>query len=310
LNRVERLAAILLMLQEKGRTAEEIARRFEVSRRTVLRDVQALSEMGVPVIAREGPGGGYWLPQEYRAEPLPLNASEAFLLLLAVNAMQGFTDLPFREALASLQVKLRAQLPRGELSNADDLLSAVGKAAQGSESPARRAPFLNLLLEAAREERWVKVVYRSSERISTQHLLPRQVFPQEGFWYCRAYAEEHRQERTYRVDRVQSVDQPESGFHPLPILEGLPFAHESHPRVVARLSAKGAALLEVDRFLGSGLKAREDGGADLDFRCPPYELDYFARVFAGLGQEIEVFDPLELREKLRDLGEILVRRYQ
>jgi len=57
MNRVDRLTAILLLLQERPRTSEEIARRFEVSKRTVLRDVQALSEMGVPVIARDGAGG-------------------------------------------------------------------------------------------------------------------------------------------------------------------------------------------------------------------------------------------------------------
>lgn len=56
MNRVERLAGILLLLQEQPQTAGQIARRFEISRRTVMRDIQALCEMGVPVIAREGPG--------------------------------------------------------------------------------------------------------------------------------------------------------------------------------------------------------------------------------------------------------------
>jgi predicted DNA-binding transcriptional regulator YafY len=58
MNRTDRLTAILLLLQERSRTAGEIARHFEVSRRTVLRDVQALCEIGVPIVAREGVGGG------------------------------------------------------------------------------------------------------------------------------------------------------------------------------------------------------------------------------------------------------------
>ena len=63
MNRTERLTAIILLLQERPRTAEQIARAFEVSRRTILRDMQALSEIGVPLIAREGAGGGYALPE-------------------------------------------------------------------------------------------------------------------------------------------------------------------------------------------------------------------------------------------------------
>src|SRR5512147_618357 len=112
MNHIERLAAILLLLQEHPHTSEEIARRFEISRRTVLRDVQALSEMGVPVIAREGPGGGYTLPADYHTQPLPLTRNEAFLLLLSLAAVERLSDLPFKHELASLQVKLRAVLPQ------------------------------------------------------------------------------------------------------------------------------------------------------------------------------------------------------
>src|SRR5512142_740584 len=126
MNHIERLAATLLLLQERPHTSEAIAGRFEISRRTVLRDVQALSEMGVPVIAREGPGGGYTLPADYRTQPLPLTRNEAFLLLLALAAVELLSDLPFKREMASLMTKLRAMLPQSELSSAEGLLSTVG----------------------------------------------------------------------------------------------------------------------------------------------------------------------------------------
>ncbi len=99
MNRTERLTAILLLLQEKGRqrrhTAEEIAARFEVSRRTILRDIQALCEMGVPVLAQEGVGGGYALPPEFTLPPLPLKLREAVLMLLSLNTLASLADTPF-----------------------------------------------------------------------------------------------------------------------------------------------------------------------------------------------------------------------
>src|SRR5437763_3653359 len=110
MNRMERLTAILLLLQEKPRTSEEIARYFEVSKRTVLRDMGALYEIGVPVISREGAGGGYSLPAGYRIAVLPLNMNEAYLLLLALSSVTGLSDTPFARDRASLLAKVRALL--------------------------------------------------------------------------------------------------------------------------------------------------------------------------------------------------------
>lgn len=307
MNRIERLAAILLLLQERPHTSDEIARRFEVSRRTILRDVQALSEMGVPVIAREGPGGGYALDPDYRTEPLPLTRNEAFLLLLSIDAVQRLSDLPFKREMASLETKLRALLPQGELSGAQGLLSSIGL-----QVPTRdqRAPFLEPLLLAAQEGRWVKVVYRSSERTSTQHLLPRKIYAQNGLWYCEAYAHEREETRTYRVDRVQAVGAPDAGFTPAPPRDPLPYDHESHPLVHARLTAKGADLVEADTQLSAHLRRVPNGAGELTLRCPPAELDFYARFFAGLGAEVEVLAPEELRGRMASLGQNLLERYQ
>lgn len=307
MNRIERLAAILLLLQEKPYTSDEIARHFEVSRRTVLRDVQALSEMGVPVIAQGGPGGGYSLPDNYQTAPLPLTGSEAFLLLLALSALERLSDLPFRQERATLRAKLQSVLPPEEASGARRLLANVTLDVPDRQA---RAPFLDALLEAAQQERWVRTVYQSSQRTSTQHLLPRQIYAQEGFWYCRAYARERGEERTYRIDRFESVGPPAEGFVPGPINPSLPYDHSSHPEIVAYLTARGRALIEADRYLSAYLQTEPDGSSRLALRCPPSELDYFARHFAALGAEITVTAPAELVERLVSLGRQLLERYE
>ena len=222
-NRIERLTAILLLLQDQPRTSDEIARQFEVSRRTVLRDVQALCEMGVPIVAREGVGGGYSLLPDYRIAPPPLTTHEAFLLLLALSAITGLSDAPFAQERASLLAKLRALLP-GQLPDVEPLLATVGM-----EVPERleRAPFLEPLLQAAQQGRWVEIVYQSAERRSTQHILPRQITAHNGYWYCRAYAHEHEEERTYRVDRIRALAQPDAQLQHF----GRPRAAPLRPRI-------------------------------------------------------------------------------
>ena len=307
MNRIERLVAILLLLQEKPYTSEQIARRFEISRRTVLRDVQALSEMGVPVIAREGPGGGYSLMEDYRIEPLPLTSNEAFLLLLALYGIEQLSDLPFRQELNSLTSKVRALLPQAELERAQDLLANVDVAGQEA---GHRAPFLEALLRATDEEQWVQITYRSNERLSVQHVLPRRVYTQDGYWYCRAYSAERGEERTYRADRILGLEPPREDFVPPLPMAGVPYDHPSHPQVVAHLTPRGVTLVESNRYLGRFIRHDPDQGGQLVFRCPPRELDWFAHYFAGLGAEIEVVKPPELRERLQELGQKLVGTYK
>ncbi len=72
MTKVERLTAEILLLGERGRTSDELARLLEVSRRTVLRDVRALVEMGIPILALDGPGGGYTMPPDATVLPLAL----------------------------------------------------------------------------------------------------------------------------------------------------------------------------------------------------------------------------------------------
>jgi predicted DNA-binding transcriptional regulator YafY len=306
-NRIDRLTGILLLLQDQPRTAADIARHFEVSRRTILRDVQALCEIGVPVVAREGVGGGYSLPEGYRPAPLPLSTNEVFLLLMALSTIARLADTPFGQARATLAAKLRALLPGEQLPNVERMLTTVGV-----EVPERseRAPLLDALIAAAQEQRWMRVVYRSAERRSTQHLLPRQIFAQQGYWYCRAYAAEHATERMYRVDRMEAIEPPSDDFRPPLAPDPLPYDHESHPQVVVTLTARGVATAESDPHIGRQIERTPDGAGRLVFRCPPDELDWYARYFASLGANAEVRAPAELRERIRQIALALLTQYQ
>jgi len=304
---MERLTAILLMLQEKARTSEEIARHFEVSKRTVLRDIGALYEIGVPIIAREGAGGGYSLPSGYRIESPPLTTEEAYLLLLALRAVSQLQSAPFGDQRAALSTKMRSLFSRQQLDHVDKMLS-VSKV----ETTKRRqtAPFLEALMNAAVEQQWVLVTYQSSERTSPQHLLPITLYTQAGFWYCRAYSYERGEERLYRVDRVRSLEPAEAQFLHSVVPTARPYGDPSHPQVVARLTRRGVLQVETEPDIGGLVEREEDGSGSITFRCPSSELAYFARYFAGLGDEVEVIAPEELREAISHTAEKLMEKYR
>ncbi len=306
MNRIERLTAIVMLLQDRPRTSTDIARHFEVSKRTVLRDVQALCEMGVPVIAQDGPHGGYSLPAEYALKPPALTVQESFLLLLALRALGRLTDVPFGTARASLEAKMRRVLSRSELKTVDRWLDRVDMSVPQRGA---RSPFLDPLIAAADEGRWLRVEYASAERRSTQHLRPRAVTELRGFWYCRALSAERGEERRYRVDRFLAVGPAEPGFAPPPLPARLAYDDPSHPEVRATLTARGLAYGEAELEQIGPLQPAAGGGAELRFRCPPGELDWYGRFFAGLGREADVQAPPELRARLAAVGRALVQRY-
>ena len=109
MNRTDRLLAIVLELQAKGwQRAEDLAARFEISKRTVYRDMQALSESGVPVISM--PGQGYSLVEGYFLPPLTFSADEALILLLGGDFMARNFDAEYRRAAQTAVSKIEAVL--------------------------------------------------------------------------------------------------------------------------------------------------------------------------------------------------------
>jgi predicted DNA-binding transcriptional regulator YafY len=221
--------------------------------------------------------------------------------------MAKLSDTPFRPERASLLAKLQALLPEPLPPGVEQLLAVAGM-----DVPERtqHAPFLEALLQAAQQQQWLQVTYRSAEQLSTQHLFPRRVTTQHGYWYCQAYAFEHEEERTYRVDRIVTLTLADERFQATPAPETLPYGHDSHPQVVVKLTARGVSYVESEPHLGQSVQRNPDGTGYLAFRCPPSELNWFARYFAGFGPEAEVCTPPELRQRLWQLGQKLAAQYR
>ena len=241
-----------MLLQGGKQTASEIARHFEVSRRTVFRDIEALCEMGVPIVTEAGAHGGYALMPDYSLAPLQLTSRETFLLRLALSSVSQLADTPFQQERASLLAKMQALLPERHQQDTEQLLQTIQ-----FDIPVRKyaTPFIEQLIESACTGQWLSIMYRSERGTSPQTILPRHLYSAGGYWYCRAYSQERQEERTYRVDRFTEVSTTHTREHPALQPPRLPYEHPSYSEVCIQLTARGVLVMERDPQLGDRISS-------------------------------------------------------
>jgi predicted DNA-binding transcriptional regulator YafY len=303
MNRIDRLTAILLLLQERKRTAGELARRFEISRRTILRDVQALSEMGITIVADLGKSGGYTLPPDYSLPPLALTLHEALLLRLALGSLSRLAATPYNDARESLLAKIHTLLPHYERARLDQLQQTISIDIPSRPYP---TPFLDRLLNSARERRWVAVRYRSEQGESRQTLLPLHLRTSDGLWYCEAYSHERQEMRTYRVDRVLELGGTLPPRDAAELESDIIHVAPTFPEVRIALTARGVLRLEHEHHLAKHIEPTAKGAGRIHLNLRPTDYGWLVRILLDLGTEARVEAPGEVRQLLRQAAQAIL----
>ena len=212
MSRSTRLLELLIVLQTATRfTVADMAANFAVSRRTMLRDLQALSEMGVPLAASPGPGGGYTLIRDRNLLPLSLTAEEAIGIVLSYEAFQQHTQSPFTTQSLSAVTKLRNAMPAETLHQLDRIHEHVVVV---QPAPNYEAPLLADILQASLARVHLLIEYESMTRVATRLIYPYGLYSAQGFWYCACYDYERQASIALRVDRIRTLQRQE-GTAPL-----------------------------------------------------------------------------------------------
>jgi predicted DNA-binding transcriptional regulator YafY len=183
--RASRLISILLLLQSGGKlTAQQLADRLEVSVRTVYRDIESLSEAGVPVYGDAGPDGGYQLLGGYRTRLNGLTAGEAQALSLA-GMPRAAAELGLGTVLATAQLKLQAALPAGLRERTAAISERFLLDAPGWYHDGDSSPYLAAAADAVWHQRRIEVRYRrwTAPTDVTRTLDPHGIVLKAGKWY-------------------------------------------------------------------------------------------------------------------------------
>lgn len=211
MNRTDRLLAIVLELQAKGRRrAEDLAATFETSKRTIYRDIQALGEAGVPLISV--PGRGYSLMKGYFLPPLSFSTEEATMLLLGSEFMAQNFDAQYRGAAQSANRKIAGVLPEKLHDEVQYLQNSIYFIAGGTAQESPEMEMLSQLRRAIIERTTVRFCYHTRYTTSgqnEQHIReadPYGLANVRNSWLMTAYCHLRKDIRNFRLDRMENLE--------------------------------------------------------------------------------------------------------
>lgn len=286
---------IHILLERGGITASELAAHFEVSQRTVYRDIEVLSQAGVPIYAERGKGGGIRIMEGYAIDKTLLSEAERSDIL---SALQGFAAIIGKdEALKKLSAFFGV-----ENQNWLDIdFSCWSSSGQDIFETIRRA---------ISEKRTLCFDYYNSRgEMSGREILPIRLKFKSRTWYCDGFCLEKKALRVFRLSRMKRVCASENYFNSEDIKvnteEDFSPAAESM-RIKLKISGE-MAFRVYDDFDEEEIKRLENGDFEVS---PEYVIDgWVYGIILSYGSSAELIEPQFMREELRRIADNIKNKY-
>lgn len=306
MNRIDRLTGMILLLQShRVITAEQIAAHYELSVRTVYRDLAALGEAGVPIVAEAGLG--YSLMRGYHMPPVMFTEHEAAALFMSGEVTEQVADESLRDSLRSALLKVRSVLPKERHEPLNRLKQTVGVWLSRSRKEDQHRALMPLQ-QAVGNKRCVSLRYNAGSRgeVTARTVEPLGMMYYAREWHLIAYCRLRKDFRDFRLDRV--VDwtvQPETfagheDFCVRTFLAEVINGHELIPVTV--VFASGVMERVRKEMICSTVTEEALPEGRVQFEMLVWSQDWFAGWMLSFGRQAEVLQPPELRQHLRKLA--------
>ena len=296
---INRLFEIVYILLEKEKvTAKELAERFEVSTRTVYRDIEALSGAGIPVYMSKGKGGGVSLLPGFTLNKAVITEGEKAEILSALKAVD-------------------AVKPEGETAAMRKLGSLFGESRYdwievdfGTWSHKKSEEVLfHSIKKAIIEKKVIRFSYANSKgRTSEREVEPLKLCFKGEAWYLYAWCKKHEEERFFKLKRIRKLKLTEETFQRScreAVLKKEPENYWTDSVQLKLKIAKEAAFRVYEEF--EDYEELEDGSFLVEISFPGGEWLFY--YLLGFGRAVEVLEPAEVRERLKGELEKMLEKY-
>lgn len=315
MNRFDRVTSILIQLQSRKIVrAQELAERFEVSLRTIYRDIRSLEEAGIPLYGEAGVG--YSLTDGYKLPPVMFTRDEAIAFLTAEKLVEKLTDGEISKSYKEALFKIKAILKVPE----KDLLQEVEERIMVRK---KISPFghngdmklLPTILQSVAHKQVLSINYFSlyQQEKTSRCIEPLGLFLESNHWHMIAYCRLRDAYRDFRIDRIASLDVTDEHFenqHPsLPAYLDSLSKKENLLKSIIRMSKETSRYIEQDK-LYYGWVMEKEIGEEVEMTFLTQSIEGFARWMMMFGDRALILEPAELKEKVKNLARATLSLYQ
>lgn len=300
--KIDRLIGILsVLLQEEKTTAPELAERFEVSRRTINRDIEDLCKAGIPIQTTQGTGGGISIMSGYRMDRTILTSKDMQMILAGLRSLDSVSGSGYYGQLMEKIQAGSSELISGRDSILIDLSSWYGETL---------APKIETLQDAIGERHLVKFRYYAPSGESNRTIEPYYLIFRWSSWYLWGWCLKKKDFRLFKLNRMDKVKKTEKSFE----CREVSVPDLSNEKLFPG-GIKVKALFEpdqkwrlVEEFGPSCFTEQDDG--KLLFTEDYTDMDNLINWLLTFGDKAEVLEPKEARERLTRLVQKMTTIYK
>jgi predicted DNA-binding transcriptional regulator YafY len=314
MNRIDRISAILIQLQSRRVVkAADIAERFNISLRTVYRDVRTLEEAGIPLIGEAGVG--YSIMDGYRLPPVMFTREEATAFLTAEKFVEKLTDSTTMKHHQSAMYKVRAILKTAEKDALEDLDGSIEVLKSHSQKRATgNTDHIQTILDSIVQKKLLSIDYFAghSQEFTKRDVEPVGIFYLDSFWHLIAYCRLRNDYRDFRIDRISKL-----------IITDTIYNNSRHPTLKAYIAQTAkekqleTVIIKVDKEIAhylehqkyySGFISEKTIGNKIEMTFLTTSIEGFARWFMMFGDHAEIISPDHLKEKISVIANAIAQK--
>ncbi len=315
MNRIDRLTAILIQLQSKKIVkAEEIANRFEISLRTVYRDVKALMEAGVPIGSEAGTG--YFIVDGYHLPPVMFSQEEASAMMMAGKLVERMTDQSVQIAFDGALMKIKSVLNEAQKDHLESLQDHIEVLKPRMSLPAQSGYFLTDLQKAIVGKKLVQLSYTSNQQneLTQRDVEPIGLFYYSAAWHLIAWCRLRNGFRDFRCDRIKELKPAGVIFEARSIstmqeyFNSLQQANVEMQLATVLFEKKEAMYISNSKHY-FGFVSEEEAEGQIRMKFLTADLQLLARWLLSYGRGVEIESPEELKNIIQGIVEELQLHY-
>jgi len=297
--KVDRLVSIIMILLEKERIgAQELADMFEVSPRTIYRDIDAINMAGIPVLGASGVGGGFEIMQNYKVDKKVFSTADLSAILMGLSSLSNMIR---GDELVNALAKVKSFIPADRAKDIELKANQIYIDLSPWMGNENVQPFLEMIKTALRESRLLSFEYADRYGNKTERTAePYQLVLKSSHWYFQGYCLARNDYRLFRLSRISNLQTQEESFTPRdyqkPQLDFTDVLAAMQTKIKLRIHK---SVMDMVLDYCSYEHFTPDGDEHYLVNFPFVENDYYYNILFSFGDKCECLEPLNIRSEMK-----------